>query len=166
MTAWCVVNTLTNQELRAEINLLRQGFRAWLPLTERLKRHARRVQIARTPLFPGYLFVELDLAREAWRSINGTYGVKRLLARGTDPETLPEGFVDRLRQSVEDGSASTLGSGEMKPGARVRILEGPFADCAAVIASLASGERVRLMLEILGGKVVATIPRLAVAPET
>jgi transcription elongation factor/antiterminator RfaH len=165
MSAWCVVNTLPNQELRAESNLLRQGFRAWLPFMRKLRRHSRRVHIARAPLFPGYIFVELDLASESWVPINGTYGVKRLLARGMAPERLPDGFVDNLRRSVGGDGACALAGREMTRGARVRILEGPFADCVAVIASFASGERVRLLLEILGGKVVTTMPRFAVARE-
>ena len=74
---WYVVHTRPHQERRAEANLLRQGYRAWLPQMERSRRHARRIETVRTPLFPGYLFVELDIAREAWCAINGTFGVRR-----------------------------------------------------------------------------------------
>ncbi len=165
MSSWCVVNTLPNQELRAEANLLRQGFRAWLPLTRRVRRHARRVHTALAPLFPGYLFVELDMACECWAPINGTYGVKRLLTRGVEPERLPDGFVDDLRRSVGGDGTCTPSGEEMVPGARVRILDGPFADCVAELASLASGERVRLLLDILGGRVKVTMLRLAVVRE-
>jgi hypothetical protein len=36
-------------------------------------------------LFPRYMFMILDLPRDRWRSVNGTYGVDRLLMRSGDP---------------------------------------------------------------------------------
>ena len=58
MSRWYVVHTRPHQERRAEANLLRQGFRVWLPVMERSRRHARRIETVRGALFPGYLFVE------------------------------------------------------------------------------------------------------------
>ena len=45
-------------------------------------RHARKILNVRAPLFPGYLFVSLDLTRDRWRSINSTYGVLGLIMGG------------------------------------------------------------------------------------
>jgi transcriptional antiterminator RfaH len=167
MSAWCVVNTLPHQEARAERNLLRQGFRAWLPVLRRVRRHARRQDMVRAPVFPGYLFVELDLEREAWSPINSTYGVRQLLAHDARPDTLPERFVVDLRNTIgEDGiCALSRGCDGLRPGARVRIAWGPFANSIATILDLAPKERVLLLLDLLGGKVKMTMSRLALAPE-
>jgi transcriptional antiterminator RfaH len=167
MSAWCVVNTLPHQESRAEMNLLRQGFRAWLPVTRRVRRHARKVDVVRAPLFPGYLFVELDLERDGWSPINGTYGVRRLLVRDARPETLPGRFVADLQRAIgRDGICMPEPKCDgLMSGARVRITWGPFADCIATILDLAPKERVLLLLELLGGNVKTTISRLAVMPE-
>ena len=86
MNRWYVVHARPHQERRAEANLLRQGFRVWLPVMERSRRHARRIETVRSALFPGYLFVELDIERATWRAINGTFGVRRLLADGLYPQ--------------------------------------------------------------------------------
>jgi hypothetical protein len=43
MKRWYVVHTQTYQEGRAELNLRRQGFEAWLPLFRRARGHARRI---------------------------------------------------------------------------------------------------------------------------
>jgi transcriptional antiterminator RfaH len=168
MSVWCVVNTLPGQEVRAERNLLRQGFRAWLPAIRKTRRHARRVDMVRAPLFPGYLFVQLDLDREGWSPINSTYGVRRLLAQDARPETLHERFVADLQNSVrEDGTCALPPEREgLRPGAQVRVAWGPFADSVATILELAPKERVLLLLDLLGGKVKTTISRLALVPET
>lgn len=162
MSAWCVVHAHSHQERRAEANLLRQGFRAWLPSTMRTRRHARRVDTVSVAVFPGYLFVDLDLDHEAWGSINGTFGVKRLLASGTRPQVLPRHFVEALRESVGADGACDLSPDRLRVGERVRIATGPFTDVLATVAGLAPGDRVKLLLGVLGGEVAATMPRHAV----
>lgn len=167
MSSWCVVNTLPCQEVRAETNLLRQGYRAWLPVVRRVRRHARRIDLARVPLFPGYIFVELDLDRDTWSPINSTYGVRRILMREARPESLHECFVADLQRTVgEDGTCALPPEcKELRAGAQVRVVYGPFADNIATVLGLAPKERVLLLLDLLGGKVKTTMPRLAVLPE-
>ena len=57
------------------------------------------------PLFPRYLFIILDLTRDHWRSVNGTYGVNRLLMRAEEPEPVPEGLVEQLIEMSETNGA-------------------------------------------------------------
>ena len=126
MNRWYVVHARPHQERRAEANLLRQGFRVWLPVMERSHRHARRIETVRSALFPGYLFVELDIERAAWRAINGTFGVRRLLADGLYPQALPEDFVAALRGAVGAEGLSTAAPADLQPGDAVRITAGPL----------------------------------------
>ena len=162
MSGWYVVHTRPHQERRAEANLLRQGFRVWLPVMERSRRHARRIETVRGALFPGYLFVNLDIEREAWRAINGTFGVRCLLADGPRPQALPAGFVAALRDATGADGLSTAAPADLRPGDAVTIAAGPFAECAAVVLRLAPGERVEVLLDVLGGRVPARLPRRAV----
>ena len=161
-TRWYVVHTRPHQEHRAEANLLRQGFRVWLPVMERSRRHARRIDTVRAALFPGYLFVSLDIEREAWRAIYGTFGVRRLLTDGERPQALPEDFVAALQDAIGTDGLSTAAPSDLQPGDAVTIAAGPFTECAAVVLRLAPGERVEVLLEVLGGRVPARLPRRAV----
>ncbi len=162
MTKWYVVHTRPHQERRAEVNLARQGFRVWLPVMERSRRHARRIETVRVPLFPGYLFVALDIGSEAWHAINGTFGVRWLLSDGEHPQALPGEFVTRLQDAVGGDGLSTAAPADLRPGDAVTIAAGPFVECAAVVLRLAPGERVEVLLEVLGGRVSARLPRRAV----
>ena len=58
---WYAVQTLPNRENLAVSHLERQGFYVWLPRIKRVIRHARQTKCVRRPLFPGYLFIKLDL---------------------------------------------------------------------------------------------------------
>lgn len=158
---WYVVSTLPNQEARAQLNLARQGFLAWLPAFQRARRHARRVETVSSPMFPGYLFVRLDVARQAWSRINSTYGIRKLICRGETPSRLPDGFVEALRADVDEGRLQAP-EDRLDPGAALRVIDGPFADCIGTLLSSASRDRVTLLLKVLGRDVSAVLPRWAV----
>jgi transcriptional antiterminator RfaH len=77
---WYVLSTQWRQEKLALENLQRQGFEAYLPL--HLVEVKPKGQPARTislPLFPRYLFCQVDLGVTGWRSIYGTRGVQGVL---------------------------------------------------------------------------------------
>jgi len=163
MSGWYVVNTLPHQEARAETNLLRQGYRAWLPSIKRSRRHARRILTILAPLFPGYLFVELDLEQDSWSPINGTFGVRRLLCHDNRPALVPADLMQSLRQAEEDGVMPPPESG-LKPGQRVRLIAGPFVYHIGTLVHIAAGERVALLLRILGQEISTVVPKRMVAP--
>ena len=89
MLMWYVVQTQANAERKAAFHLERQGFAVYLPQYLRRWRHARRTELRPAPFFPRYLFVALDLSRDRWRSVNGTFGVSRLVMEGERPQPVP-----------------------------------------------------------------------------
>jgi len=165
VTGWYVVSTHAHQETRAQINLARQGFHSWFPTMWRSRRHARRIDTVRTPMFPGYLFVRFDPEQDPWGAIKSTVGVRKLLCAGDLPARVPEGFVTALRASVDDdGTASMHNDGWMKPGVDVKIVSGPFVDSVGTLVYLAARDRVALLLQVLGREVVVLLPRRALVP--
>jgi transcriptional antiterminator RfaH len=156
---WFLVRTQPGRELTAEFQLERQGYRTFLPKVLKTVRHARRLTTKVSAFFPGYLFIELDLARERWRSINGTFGVSHLVMRGETPAVAPKGVVEDLI-----GCSDALGlhrPPSPRAGERVRILAGPFSNQIAVVQRLDGSGRVRLLLEAMGGAISADASHLA-----
>lgn len=164
MKRWYVVNTLPHQEVRAETNLRQQGFRTWLPSIFRSRRHARRIDTIRCPLFPGYLFVELDIEGESWSSINGTFGVRRLLCQRERPAAVPMPFIDALSATLDDQGSVAMPETQLRPGARVRMIAGPFVNCIGTLLSLAARDRVALLLNVLGQEVSTVVSRRILVP--
>jgi transcriptional antiterminator RfaH len=158
MKRWYVVNTQAQQEPRAQMNLRRQGFEAWLPQFRRRRRHARRVDSVLAPLFPSYLFVRLDLEIERWRSINGTFGVVRLLCNGDSPLAVPEGLVEEIMRRRDESGSVVLPPRRLAVGEAVRVAFGPFADLEGLFQEMSGRDRVVLLFELLGRKVRASVP--------
>ena len=89
-------------EAKARLNLAAQGFRAFLPQVRKTVRHARQLRTVRAPLFPRYLFVELDLARDRWLSVRSTIGVASLFTSSEgQPIPVPRGVVEALLEQCD-----------------------------------------------------------------
>jgi transcriptional antiterminator RfaH len=158
---WRLVRTLTNREAFAAEQLQRQGFEVFLPRQMKTVRHARRIRVALAAYFPGYLFVRLDLARDRWRSVNGTLGVAHLVSRGEQPAAVPRGVVEALIEAADE--RGVLAGPQLKAGQTVRITAGAFADQLAVIERLDDAGRVRVLLEIMGSQAPVSLRREFVA---
>jgi transcription antitermination factor NusG len=162
---WFVARVLAHQENRAQFNLHRLGFRNFLPRLRRTVRHARKLRDTLNPLFPGYIFVIIDLSKHRWRSINGTFGVASLIMGGEQPMPVPPHVVEALVASCESHGVVRLDDG-LEIGQKVRILSGPFAETICRLAHLDDRGRVRVLLEIMGMEVAAQLDRSAIAAAT
>jgi transcriptional antiterminator RfaH len=160
---WFLVQALSKAERKAQWHLGAQGFRAYLPQIEKTVRHARKLRTVRAPLFPGYLFVVLDLSRDRWLSIRSTIGVARLFTTiDGRPVPVPSGIVEQLLVHTA-GGLTRLDSGLSK-GQRVRILTGPFAELIGTLERLDDAGRVQVLLEMMGSTVPVSLHRSALLP--
>ena len=160
---WFVARVLSHQDSRAQFNLHQLGFRSFVPRLRRTIRHARRLRDTLRPLFPGYIFIVIDLSKHRWRSVNGTFGVASLIMGAEHPLPVPRGVVEALVASIEDCGAVRFDD-SLEIGQKVRILSGPFAETLCRLARLDDRGRVRVLLEIMGTEVAAQLDRSAIAP--
>jgi transcriptional antiterminator RfaH len=159
-----VVQTQPHSESKAVWHLERQGYAAYLPRYEKRRRHARRIETVAAPLFPRYLFVAIDMAAQRWRSIQSTIGVSRLVCNGDDPAALADGVIDGLKRRQDERGFVLLDSRpRFKPGDQVRIVDGIFASRLGLFEGLSDGERVAVLLDMLGRKVRVVLDDLSVA---
>jgi len=162
--AWYVVHTELNGEARAELNLRRQGYHTYLPRYLRSRRHARRTQLVPRPLFPRYLFVALDLARDRWRSIPSTFGVLQIVLAGERPAPVPVGIVEQIKARETDDGYVALGLPRgVALGSRVRIVDGVFADSKGIVERISDDRRVAVLLEMLCREVRVFLPSSSVS---
>lgn len=135
---WYVVASQPKAERRAHAALHLKGYNPYLPLlTIRLpNRHYRT-----GPLFPGYLFVNLDPAKP-WYPIRYAPGVFRLLTIEEKPTPCPSGVVEAIQAGDEARSMPTT-------------RESPWVPGAACEASLGGGQTVEgVVLSVRGQRAV------------
>lgn len=155
---WYVVKTLPRREIFAGQQLENQGFTVFLPKQVKTARHARRIKTTLGAFFPSYLFVRVDLQRQRWRSINGTFGVSHLVTQGERPVPAPFGVVEDLIAASDDRGVLVDGPW-LEIGQQVRITHGPFVDQLAIVDRFSNAEGVRVLLEIMGARVAVDAKR-------
>jgi transcriptional antiterminator RfaH len=160
---WYAVHALPFAEARAESQLRRQGFRTFQPKRRKTIRHARKLRTVEAPFFPRYLFIVLDLTRHQWRSVNGTFGVSRLVTRGDQPHPVPRGVVEALIAAA-DARGILQFAEKLQIGGSVRLMAGPFAEQLAILDELDDFGRVRVLLDILGRQVTISTEANNVLP--
>lgn len=163
-TRWYVAQSQPHCERKAAWHLNRQGFATYLPVYQKRRRHARRTEIISAPLFPRYIFVAVDMAVQRWLSIQSTVGVSRLVCNGDVPASVPAGVVDALRQREDEQGFFVFNRRpQFAPGDSIRIVDGAFTDCFGLFEGLRDGERVAVLLDLLGRKVRVMLDDFAVA---
>ncbi len=160
---WYVAMTVPRKERLAASQLDNQRYRSFLPLQLETRRHARKFTTVLAPVFPRYIFVILDLERQRWRSVNGTFGVQRLITDGERPLAVAPGVVETLVQSSDQRGALIYKADELAIGDQVKLISGPFAGSLGILQRLDGAGRVQILLALLGGPVKVTAGREMVA---
>ena len=156
---WFLAQFKPNSHNIAVRNLRQQGFRTFLPMQEQTRRARDKFVTQTRPLFPGYLFVALDLLCGGWRAVNATQGVTRLVSLGKEPTPVPIDVMHQLMLRFDD-DGKLLPPKLPKPGDNVLLTKGPFTDFVARIESVAPDHRVFVLLELMGAQT-----RVAVSAE-
>ena len=149
--AWYCFQAQSKREHLAADFLNREAeIETFAPRISYIKRTRRGKVRFVDPLFPGYLFVRADL-REYYRWIMAAHGIRRLVAYGEKVPRIPDSFIEELRLRLSENQLKEIPEPLPKPGMRVMIAEGPFANWEAVISGeVRSRDRVRLLLDFLG----------------
>jgi transcriptional antiterminator RfaH len=150
---WFVVQSQPNSERKAAAHLARQGFEVYFPCYLKRRSHAGKVEMVAAALFPRYLFVAIDLAAQQWRVIRSTVGVARLVCHGDRPAALSDAVIAELRAREDERGLVELNCSVFKPGEKVRVLGGAFADHLGMFEAMGDSERVAILLDLLGRKV-------------
>jgi transcription antitermination factor NusG len=157
---WAVARLQTNREALALHFLEAEGYQPYYPLTrEWARRFGRKIELRR-PLFVGYCFI---CVRLQWSKARWSPGVAHLVLTGGVPARCPEHVIDELRRRERNG-AIELPQTRLKPGDKLRVVGGIFAGRLALYHGQAPGERIAVLLELLGSPRRVVLAADAVEP--
>ena len=143
---WYLIQCKPRQDARALENLERQDFVCYRPARAVERHRDGRTKASAEPLFPGYLFIRLDRVTDNWYAINSTRGVHQIVRFNEYPVPVPDRLIEGIRARLADPLAQQP---YLKPGDRVRIEAGAFAQTEAIFLVDDGNHRVVLLLNIL-----------------
>ena len=157
---WHVVYTAVAAESRACESIAALGFTTFCPFEKRIRRLPNRKPYAySTAYFPRYAFTRFDIDQN-WPAILAAKGVADLLRNNGDPVPVADRVIDALMVAERVGLFDRT-----KPpavGMTVEVTAGPFTGLIGRIRRARTGERMDVLLRILGNaEVTTTIPLTA-----
>ena len=155
---WFVIHTKPRDEHRVSHHFQSMEIETLLPLCENFQySHGRMCRVV-SPLFPNYLFAKLNLEHHYYK-VKWTRGVTRILGIGNEPTPVSEATVQVLRGRMGSDHVVKLLE-DLAEGDLVRITSGPLKDFVGVFQKgRSSGERVRILLNMIGAHMPVQISR-------
>ena len=152
---WYVVQTKRHREHVAQRILGERGTPSYLPRIVQWPRPAVGSEIG--PMFPGYLFVQVDLPHDFYQ-VMWTPGVKSFVAFGDLPAPLDPAVIQFLRDREGPDHVIRCGEG-VSMNSRVLIVNGPFRGLTAIVEQrLPARERVRVLMHVLQRETRVELP--------
>ena len=158
-TQWYAVQSKARQETAAKLQLEHQGYTVFLAMISVRKRRRGAWTEVLEPLFPRYLFVQVNANEQSLAPIRSTVGVSGLVRFGSILRAVPDSVVHFLQQAeVGRGTLSGEESWPFQPGDQVEVLQGAFAGLSAVFKEGQPEARAMILIELLGRQNSVEVP--------
>jgi transcription antitermination factor NusG len=129
---WYVAITNPNCHRRAEAELASLGYRAFWPKMRKWTSHARTKTAKVYPILGRYIFIDVaDLNFWRVRNVNGVEGL--LTGDRGEPAPIAPEIVTDFMERYLTGEWDYVAQEAIPTGARVRIMEGEFADLLTIV---------------------------------
>lgn len=147
---WFVVKVKPHKERVALINLRRQDFKTLAPRMPTTPKS--KIRNKEEPLFPGYIFVQVNLEIQSLTSVNSTIGVQYVVNFNNRPSPVLTEIIETIVKQT-DKSGFFYSREKLLPGTNVRVLGGPLDGFIGIVAKLDKNERSTVLLNIMNGNI-------------
>ena len=155
---WYIVHTYSCYENKVKVNLekrieyMNMGdkiFRIEVPQKTVVQMKGGKKQEKEEKVFPGYVLVEMIMDEDSWYVVRHTSGVTKFVGSVKKPIPVKESEIKRiLHRTSSQVEKVEL---DVKPGDKVRIISGPFADFDAdIIEVYPDKSKLRANVSIFG----------------
>jgi transcriptional antiterminator RfaH len=160
VNSWVVVRTKRTQEITARNQLLRQAFHTYLPLLKSRRRRLGQWFDVAEALFPGYLFVRVDLEEQSVSPIRCTRGVLGTVRFGNCLAVIPDEVIENL-QAMEALHTDRLHRDPRRAFVRddrVEFIAGRFAGLRGVFSERDGRRRATVLVTLFGASSKISVP--------
>jgi transcription antitermination factor NusG len=162
--SWYAAYTKCNHEGVVKRLLRDKGINTFLPKIIVPSRRKDRKVLIRRPLFPNYLFVELNEARENWMKTYRTPGLARICGNNGRPMPIPDEDIKSIQIFV-NSDRNIYPLPYLQVGTRVQVISGPLAGAIGVMVKEDRKHRQLVVsLELMGQSVSAYLADDEVRP--
>ncbi|MFA4905919.1 MAG: transcription termination/antitermination protein NusG [Candidatus Margulisiibacteriota bacterium] len=155
---WYVLQTYSGQEESVKnaiesnldlMNLKNKVFKILVPEEEVVElKGSKRIEKKRK-MFPGYVFLEMDLDDESWYAIRQTPGVARFIGTKVKPTPVSDREMQRVLKQI--GVKEEKLEVAFERGESVRVISGPFRGYTGTVDEInADKGKLKVLINIFG----------------
>ena len=97
---WLLIYTKAGQEEKANENLQRQGFKTFLPLIAPSNKNSELKSLV--PVFPRYIFAQINFELDNWTSIKSSYGVSHIVMFSEKFTSIPNDIIKLIQDKLDE----------------------------------------------------------------
>jgi transcription antitermination factor NusG len=155
---WFAVWTRSRQEKSAATMLETLGVPHFLPLKSEVHQWSDREQTVKVPLFSGYLFVRVNLAKDSRLRVLNTSGIAGFVGNHAGPLPIPDHQIEDIRIVLETRVDCTV-IPILNEGDRVRVLRGPLAGIQGRLVRSNPSSRLSISIESIHKALLINVSR-------
>lgn len=154
---WYVLHVFSGMEKRVEKTLqeridesgLADHFgRILVPTEDVVEVRDGQRSISERRIYPGYVFIEMDLTDETWHLVKSTNRVTGFLGgTGNRPTPMSQAEINQILFEIEEGGEKPRPKVLFEVGEMLRVKEGPFEDFNGTVESV-NYERSKIQLNV------------------
>ena len=162
---WYAVSLQSNREYLAQKYMQGNGVVHFLPTYRTMSARKDKSILLNRPLFPGYIFVQLEIPGQQKSVVLKSPGVCGFVSFSGGPAPVDDDVIDSLRILTGVASGGVRPHPLVKAGQRVRVADGPFRNAVGILCE-ADGQGKNLVVEVsfLGRAVAVPIDPEQVIP--
>ena len=161
--SWIVARNKPNQDKTALINLERQNFDFFQPTFKTMSKKQNKFKEIIKPVFPGYIFIAVNLEENNWHKINNTRGISRIIVFGNEIPLMHCELIEALKCRFSLNKTPKAVD-PFEKGMNAEITNGPFAQLIGKIEKIDADQRIWVLLDVLGTQTRVSIDKLNLTP--
>ncbi|MCA0912746.1 transcription/translation regulatory transformer protein RfaH [Marinobacter nauticus] len=155
---WYAIQHKPAQGDRAVQHLQNQDIACFYPKIEVEKIKAGKRTKKLEPLFPGYVFVNLEQTDPMWAKLRSTRGVLRIVSFANRPAPIDDEVIAHIKNSMD----KVAEQGGIKPGQPIELDDGPFKGINAIFQSYDGEERAIVLVTFMQKQQQVRVPVSAI----
>lgn len=156
-SGWYLIYTRPRHEKKVHDQLLQCNVNAYLPLMKKLSNWADRKKYIESPLFPSYVFVQLNNAGDYFQGLNAD-GALYYVRMGKEVVRVSESIVANIKLATYCQQDIEVSRDHFWPGQKMLITEGALTGLSCELVEVKSKQMLLVRVDILQRNILLKLP--------
>ncbi len=154
---WNLIYTRPKQEQKVAKRLCDLGIEFYLPLTNSLRQWHDRKKNIKSPLFPSYIFVNLNNKQDVFSCL-GIEGCVCFVRMDKQIANISNSIINDIKIVVEKSNSFEVTSDRFLPGKKLTIQKGSLVGLNCEIISWSSNIKALVRMQLLNRNILVELP--------